>query len=167
MARDQLVFLVICGVAVVVAAVAVVHYFSGGSSKIVATKWQCLNCDREFKMKKFVAPPIECPKCDGQAVRLVYRTCPKCKAKVLASRVQRIGGAGAGGAPGMGGPMGMPPMQAQFWLKQPDGSYGWSDWMSLASPQARQIHDGFKCTECGASLSVQPAQPPPRTSRSR
>lgn len=155
-AKDQLIFIIICAVALAVAGVATIHFFTGGSMKARPSKWQCMasDCGHEFTMKKIVKPPIECSKCGSQAARLNYRTCPECKAEVLVWRM-RIPGNAAGGGAGMG-IMGQA-MEVQYWLKQSDGNYAWSDWMMAGSPQARQIDANLKCTECGASLVAQPA----------
>ena len=168
-AKDQLIFIIVCAVALAVAGVALVRFLGGDSRKVTASNWQCVDCNHEFRMKKIVRPPIECSKCGGQAVRLSHRTCPKCKAQVLVWRI-RVPGNRAGGGPGAApamGMMGLPPMEVQYWLKQSDGNYAWSDWMPAGSPQARQIDANLKCTECGVNMSAPPAAPARRSRRGR
>lgn len=158
-AKDQLIFIIICSVALAVAAVTLVSFFTRGSRSVRPSQWQCVdaNCGHEFTMKKMVAPPVKCPKCGGEAVRLSYRTCPSCGEKVLVCRMQ-ISGQGPGGGP-IGGPPGpgmmgmMQPMNLQYWVKQADGSYAWTPWMLGGSPQAMQMDQSLTCTKCGKSLS--------------
>ena len=153
-AKDQLIFIIICSVALAVAAVTLVHFFTG-SKKVPASQWQCLECGKEFTLKKAFTPPVKCTKCGGEAVRLGYRTCEKCGEKVLAYRIRMSGQAQAPGGPG--GPPGMGPMQPmdmQFRIQQADGSYDWTPWMSSASPQVQQMYANLTCPKCGESLSV-------------
>ena len=51
-------------------------------------QWQCISCNDEFANKSAEMPPIECPKCGGQAARLTYRTCPKCEREALVTRAR-------------------------------------------------------------------------------
>ncbi len=171
-AKDQLIFIIICSVAIAVAVVALVHSFRGG--KTVATKWQCLDCNRELVMKTAETPPIECPKCGGQAVRSNSRMCPECGRENLINRVRlteqgqarrqeiKAGGTRQEGSPGLFGPvatMMMLPMEIQYWHKPADGSYGWTSWMPAGSPAAMQFERSLHCSECGARLTFGPRSP--------
>ena len=152
-AKDQLIFIIICSVALAVAAVTLVK-FVAGDKRTVASEWQCLDCGKEFTTKS-ATPPVKCPACGGEAVRLGYRTCPECGEKVLVYRIRMPetpeGAGGPGGPPGM---MPMQPMDMQFRIENPDGTYGWSDWISGSSPQMQQMYADISCPKCGASLSM-------------
>ena len=154
-AKDQLIFIIICAVAVTVAAIALVHSFTSGS-KVQPSIWQCIDHGHEFKTAAYTSPPVKCSKCGGKVARLVYRVCPACGKKVLSCRVhanaQSGGAAGpAGGPPGMGM---MQPASIQYWVKQEDGSFGWSPWMLAGSPQSQQMERNMICPECGESTSL-------------
>ena len=149
MAKDQLIFIIICAVAVTVATVTLVRSFSPGS-KVRPGAWQCVACDNEFEAA--ASPPPKCPKCGGRAVRLVYRDCRSCGKKVLVCRIHvpeaPEGATGPGGGPpGLG--MMMQPMPMQYWVKQEDGSFAWSSMVMGGSPQAIQLERSLICPECG------------------
>ncbi|NIA07138.1 MAG: hypothetical protein GWP14_05805 [Actinobacteria bacterium] len=152
-AKDQLIFIIICSVALAVAAVTMVRFFTGGS-RVPSSQWQCLDCGKEFTVKKITAQPVKCPKCGGEAARLGYRTCPACGEKVLVLRVrvsgQAPGGGPAGGPPGLGM---MSPMEIQYRVRQEDGTYVWTPWMFAGSPQAQQVDSSLICPKCGERLS--------------
>ena len=149
MAKDQLIFIIICSVALAMAAITLVKLFAG-DQKTVTGEWQCLDCGKEFTVKSVISlPPIKCPACGGEAVRLVYRACPKCSEKVLVYRVRvpetPEGAGGPGGPPG--------PKDVQFRIANPEGTYGWSDWISISGPhQMLQMSADVTCPKCGASL---------------
>ena len=161
MAKDQLIFIIICAVAVTVAAIALIHSFSGGP-KTSPGIWQCVdeNCGHEFKKAAF--PPVKCPKCGGEAVQLIYRDCPACKKKVLYCRVHtEAPPEGAAGPAGVAPELGMMQRKSlQYWVKQPDGTFAWSPWFLAGSPQAMQMESNMVCSKCGASMSNLP--PPAR-----
>ena len=142
-AKDQLIFIIICAVALTVAAVTLVHSFSS-RSKVRPSTWQCVDCGKEFK--KVAQPPVECPKCGGVAERLGYRACGACGKKVLYCRmhIQSPPEGAAGPAGGLPGPRMLPgimqPVSMQYWVKQEDGSFAWSQWMLVSSPQAQQMN---------------------------
>ena len=179
-AKDKLVFIIICSAALLVAAVTLVMFFTGTSRRgIRSTSWQCLKCGDEFTKKTSQYPPIECPTCGGEAVRLVYRECPNCGVKVLCNRVRlseqgqaRLAAileqqAKTDGAPvpqDSGRTPGMMPVfdldtQMQYRVKQADGSYAWTDWVAaMSSPQqAMQLRSSMRCPECDA-LVFAPSQ---------
>ena len=160
-AKDKLVFIIICSAAMAVALVTILSYLLSGPKLGAPGPWQCVDCDYEFSSRTVKLPPIDCPKCDGQAVRLHYRRCPVCKEEVLwyrqrlteqgqadykASGARRQGPAGAGLMGGL-------PMEFQYRVKQPDGSYGWSPWLYALSPEALQIKAGAQCPHCGAYMT--------------
>ncbi len=63
-AKDKLIFIVICSVALTIAAVTLTISFT--SDKPLRTvEWQCISCNYEFASKSAEIPPIECPKCGG------------------------------------------------------------------------------------------------------
>ena len=143
LAKDKLILIIVCVVALSVAAFVLVR-MSSPSAQIPRGSWQCLGCDRSFNMKTTHRPPFLCPECGDEAVRLSYRTCPKCGQKVLVCRLR----------PANRPKTGMfPPMDIQFWLKQDDGSYGWTLWIDASSPQVQEIERGLRCSKCGADLS--------------
>lgn len=157
-ARDKLIFIIICSVAVTVAVVTLaVTQFSGGDGTRSKWQWQCLEHGHEFSSRTKEMSPIECPKCSGDAVKLIYRKCPKCGENTLVSRM-RLTKQGQERReamkteerprPGisMMGPTGLT-MEVQFWYKQEDGSYAWSDWVPMGRRYRGQV-----CLKCGASL---------------
>ena len=159
-AKDQLIFIIICSAAIAVAAVTLVVYLTSGE-QMRTVKWQCISCNHEFASKSAETPPIECQQCGGQAVRLTYRTCPECKKEVLVSRARLTEQGQAkrdasrdqsdGKIPGMGETL---PMEIQFWLKQADDTYKWSEWVPTNSPHLlQQYGTRLQCSECGAGLS--------------
>ena len=163
-AKDQLIFIIICSVALAVAVVALAINFNPPSVR--PSDWQCLECGYEFSSKTREAPPIDCPKCQGQAVRLDRRKCPACGKRVLVSRMcaaetsearGKATKAGHGEAEGVLPRPGLlsPQMLIQYWLKQSDGSYGWSPSMPLVSRQAQQIEFNLQCPECGEPMLKQ------------
>ena len=161
MAKDKLVFIIICAVALALAAVTVVLFFTGGPVKRLDTTWQCLDCNYDFSKKTNELPPIPCPKCGGQAVRVTYRDCPSCGKKVLRLRIRLTEEAQAQreamqkqaettGQPTV--PMMIPPTDVQYWVKQPDGKFGWTAWMLAVSPEAIQTQRDVRCSNCDALL---------------
>lgn len=154
-ARDQLIFIIICSVSLVVAAITLVHFVTGGYSRgPVRNAWQCLNCNYEFSKKVPGFSSIECPKCGGQAVRVVYRKCPKCGAEVLFYRLRPSPQAQdqrAADQPAVS-PMMVQAMEVQYKIKQPDGSLGWTGWMPAGSGEAVQARNAIRCSKCNASL---------------
>ena len=167
-AKDQLIFTIICSAAIAVAVVALVYSLT--RSKVPTTPWQCLDCNYELSMATTEMPPIKCRKCGGQAVRLNYRICPECGKQNLINRVRlteqsqakREEIEAAGGRqeqdrrPSMIGPVAtimMLPKECQYWTKQTDGSYGWTPWISAGSPAAIQCERKPPCSECGAGLT--------------
>ena len=133
--RLGLIFLIICAAALAVAAVAIVRSVSPGT-KLASTGWQCVGCGHQFNNKTTEDAPIECPKCGGQAVRVLYRKCASCGKKVQFARVCLTAQgqaqrdfmkkqAEAQGKTYKRMPMMSPPLDMQFWTKQPDGSFAW------------------------------------------
>ena len=60
---------IMCGAALVGAVAATVGLLSSPKSKLGPGTWQCLDCEDDFTSETTDMPPIECPQCDGQAVR--------------------------------------------------------------------------------------------------
>ena len=169
-AKDKLIFIIICSVALAVAAVTLVRFFTGGSVKHFDITWQCLDCNYEFNKKKDELPPIPCEKCGGQAVRAIYRDCPACGKKVLSFRMRLTEQAQAQReamrkqAEAAGKPISSPlefmmlPMDMQYWVKQPDGNFGWTAWMPARSPEAIQTQRDLRCSNCDALLFPSPSR---------
>ena len=158
-AKDKLIFIIICSVAMAVAAVTLVHFFTGKFTRPPG-EWQCLKCDYEFSKKITDMPPIYCPKCGGPAARLYYRICPKCKKENVESRIRLTAeGEAMVAQHGGPGPGYAPASEIQYRVKQSDGSYAWTEWMPRTSLQAQQIYlYNLVCTKCGANLYGQPAR---------
>ena len=155
MAKDKLIFIIICSVALAVAAVTMVQLFTKGSGRIrTRTSWECLDCGYDFDKKTEEAPPIECVKCGEQAVRRVYRDCSKCGEEVFIYRIRAIGKSTAPPASGQatGPPIMAPPAEVQFEIKQADGSFGWTDWVPSSSQQAAQLRNEVHCQKCDTAL---------------
>ena len=159
--EQKTVFIIICVVAIAIAAVAIGSHFLGGGAGGIGSRdnWQCLKCDHTFFDATLDPSPIECPKCGGDAVKLGYRTCAECKKKILVSRSRLREDAAAayrqrkaqGQAPM---PMEMMawPRDVQWRVQQADGSYGWTEWMPRNSAEDRQVRETIKCPKCGANL---------------
>ena len=169
-AKDKLIFIIICSAALAFAAATLVYSVFKPRTKHFDVTWQCLACNNEFDLKTDEQPPIPCPKCGGQAVRVIYRDCPACGKKVLSFRLrlteqaqaQRKATRKQGGAAGKPGALPFelmrPPMDIQYWVKQPDSSLGWTAWMLGGSPQAMQTQSDLRCSKCGAPLFPSPSR---------
>ena len=167
MAKDKLIFVIICSAALLVAAIAVIHFFRGSSRDHLKTSsWQCLNCKYEFSNTSLSEiGPIECPKCGGEAVSALYRNCPSCGERVALSRL-RLTETGkaqwaamkkrteAAGQRLRVQPGGSPlDVEEQYRVKQADGSYDWTEWISAYSSQLiAELKRNMRCSECGAPL---------------
>ena len=165
MAKDQLIFVIICSAAIAVAVITMVFMFSGGSSgRMGVSQWQCLNtdCGNEFSNDTQGLSPVKCEKCGGQAASVNRRKCPACEENVLVSRMRLAeqGQAQYQNIKESSGQMrAMPvmpgmelPMEIQFWMQQADGSYGWTDWIFAAGPQSGQVSSSLTCPKCNAPL---------------
>ncbi len=164
MAKDKLIFVIICSAAIAIAVVTMAFtLFPGKSgSRIGPSPWQCLDCGHEFSKETIEHSSIECEKCAGQAVIVNRRKCPECGEDVLVSRMRlteqgealyrdRKESSGEMPIMLMGPGMGLP-MESQFWVQQADGSYGWTDWFFAGGPQSRDILSSQECPECSAPL---------------
>ena len=166
MARDKLIFIIICslgiGVAVIVLAV---HLFPRNIVAAQSGRWQCLECDHTFKKETSELPPIECPKCGQDAVGLTYRTCPQCGKKTVVShwslteqgKAEEEATRRQEEETGTQQPRLRPlvaelPIAVQYWAQQTDGSYGWTDWMNKADPMSRMVHAALTCDKCQSPL---------------
>ncbi|MBA7521960.1 hypothetical protein ES705_14072 [subsurface metagenome] len=171
MAKDKLIFIIICSAAIGVAVITMASFLFPRGTAARGERWQCLNCDYEFSKKTSELPPIECPKCGGELVRVTYRKCPSCGAKVMcvrrrlseqgkAKRDAMMKQAESTGQPVAAGAAMMVPMdmETQYPIKQADGSYGWTAWLTavMISPQqAMQLQRNVRCTECDALIFPQ------------
>ncbi len=166
MAKDKLIFIIICSAAIAIAVVTMAFtLFPGRSgSKIRPSQWQCLDCGHEFSKDTREPSPIECEKCAGEAVKVNRRKCPECGEDVLVWRMRLTEQGQAqyqkmkelsGQMPvmlmGPGAAMGLP-MESQLWVQQDDGSYGWTDWFVASGPQMGQAYSFLKCSKCDAPL---------------
>ncbi len=155
-ARNELIFIIICALAVTVAAVTL--FVSLGGKPTRTFTWQCISCNYEFANDSAELPPIECPKCGGQAAWLNYRPCPECQKQVLTSR-SRLTKQGqairdASSKEEMQRRAESLPMEMQFWIKQADGTYKWSGWIPTNLPHLLQQYSiRLRCPECGADMS--------------
>ena len=166
-ARDKLIFIIICSAAIGVAILAMASYlYSRGSANQEKKVWQCLECEYEFTKITTEMPPIDCPKGHpGQAARLGYRECPTCGKKIVLSRVRLTEGGRVqyeamqaqanqtdAAAPGAVSPEMSLPQEIQFRYKKDDGSYAWTEWRSADFRDMRDIFESLTCSECGAKL---------------
>ena len=155
---------IMCAAALVGITAVVLDLFTPDKSQLGSPVWQCLKCNDDFTSKSTDIPPIECPKCGGEAVLLGHRLCPGCDryALLLRKRLTKQGQveyaaikAGRKDRGDDGGPTGilMLPMEAQYWVTQPDGSRAWTGWMITNSPMAMQLRTTAKCSHCEAYLT--------------
>ena len=165
MARDKLVFVIICSAALLMAMVTLVHFFMSTYKTVLPTHtWQCVGCDYEFTKRTAEFPPIKCPKCDRDAVWVVYENCPECGKKNLLyrKRLSEQGKAQRDAAQKQAEQAGEKPpptpvmadMEIQFWVKQADGSYAWTNWINTMAglEYCRQLLNHMRCSQCGALL---------------
>ena len=166
-ARDKLIFIIICSAAISVAIVTLVAYLhSRGTAKQEKKVWQCLECEYEFTKVTKEISPIDCPKGHpGQAVLLGYHKCTDCGKRIPMSHVRLTEGGRAQyeamqahanqtdtPLPEQGAPEMNLPQEIQFRYKQADGSYAWTEWMSADFRDLRQVFATLTCPECGAKL---------------
>ena len=163
MAKDKLIFIVICSAATAVAVVSLMSQFLPHRGAPSLQSWQCLKCEQIFESRTQQLPPIDCPECGGEAVSLRWRKCPACGKKAPMCRVRLTQGGRAqyaqvlanspkgGGVPGPmeRGPMSMLPSEIQYLQKQSDGKFGWSPWLRMESPRTQQFRRNWECPECG------------------
>lgn len=160
-ARDQLIFVIICLAATAVAIIALVIFFMPARTQATSVDWQCLECNYKFNIKT-TGPitAVHCPKCSGQAVAVRYGKCPHCGKHVPMYRCRMSETEQEQGLnmPGVSGPLGMHtqrvPEVIQYWIGQADGSYGWSRWMGTTDPQIGQARADSRCPQCRAKLFV-------------
>jgi len=159
MARDRLIFIIICVVAIAVAGVTMAISLLPARAKIRSVDWQCLECNHEFSTKTSGAmTPVYCPKCSGQTVGVRYGKCPHCGKQVpmYRFRVRQTEQEQGLAVPGVPGPletrMQVVPGEIQYWIRQADGSYGWSRWMGMTDPQISQFRADSRCPQCEAKL---------------
>ena len=166
MAKDKLIFIIICSAAIGVAVVTAVFTLFPGrpGDRIRPSQWQCLDpdCGHEFSKKTKEYSPVECEKCAGPTASVNRLKCPECGENVLVSRTRltergealyrdRKESSGQTPALPMGPGMSLP-MESQFWVQQADGSYGWTDWFFAGGSQSREILSSQKCSKCSAPL---------------
>ena len=158
---DKQVFIIICAVAILVAAITLGKFFLGSGLRLKPVPtWECLECGHKFSHsgQRPPLPPIDCPKGHkGQAVTLGYRVCPDCYAQILYSRmrltkeyaeeVQRLRDQGY--EPSAQETVDWP-REVQFRLLETDDQ--WTDWVLWRSAEAAQIQADMKCPKCGRNL---------------
>ena len=170
MARDQTIFISICSAAILVAAVALVFFVRSQSSTPFVGDWQCLQCGQSFDSKSLLPGPIDCPKCPGEAVKLIDKECPKCGKTSLVSQMRLTQSAqkefanyqashaeelAAGQFPKIVFRL---PMEARYRIALPEGKSSWHEqWLFTGSDQAQQIRADQRCPHCQAPLY--PARP--------
>ena len=158
--RRELIVLIVALVVIVLAGVCITSFFVG--KRGFQGNWQCLDCGYIFSRNTYETPPIECPKCQGQAVQLIYRQCPKCKKENLVWRLRLTEEARALlanlKAQNPDGTVDFEtiahlPNEVQCLIKNSGGKPTWTqEWLSLDSTQSREIRDCLHCTKCGAKL---------------
>ena len=160
LARRQLIVAIVCAVVIVAAGVFITFYMVHGG--VFEGNWQCLRCEHIFSRDTFEPSPIECPKCGGQAVNLIYRKCPRCGKANLVWRLRLTESAQAYLAELRSrSPDGFVsfeviahlPNEVQYRIREPNGTYTWDqDWLSPTSPEAKDIRAGLQCAKCGEQL---------------
>ena len=175
MAKNQLILTIVCAAATALAAVALLTFLMSSGAKPILPTWQCVKCDYEFSFETPVFPPVDCPKCSGQAARVSYQKCPHCgkqvpmyrtrvaehvRDEIMAMKKQleeelKDQDPEAGGAinPLVMRMMMAPPKELQFWVKQDDGQYGWGPWLDNDAPETWQLFETLRCSKCGGQLS--------------
>ena len=140
-AKDKLIFIIICSVALAVAVVVMTFYFKDDPWNPTGG-WLCLECNHQFDKPHTEGQPVYCPECGEEAASLLFHRCPKCDEKNVIGRV-RFPQQGGDAVPGAA-----QTEQAQFRLKE----FGtWTDWMPPWTPVQRANPD-MECTKCGAKL---------------
>ena len=166
MAKDKLTFLIVCSVAIAVAVIAmVISFLPGESSQTGENQWQCEGCDARFELETSELPPIKCPECGGEAVGLSHRFCLTCREDVLVSRwrftaegkarhedLEARGLTGANALPPLAAGLSSP-REVQYWVRQDDGSYMWSEWLNSNGSVARELQVDLTCEKCGQLMS--------------
>lgn len=171
--RNQ-VLIVVCSLVIAGSIGGIITFITSDGPKEYKGEWQCLQCGLTFSRSELGPGPIACPKCSGEAVRLIREDCPKCGKQVIVARVQPTeqGRAmheeieaqrQAGTFRGIYSmAVGQLPYEAQYRIKLSDGQYGWTEqwhpWVSyeLAGlPADAQI----TCEKCGTPLRVDLPQP--------
>ncbi len=123
-------------------------------------KWVCLACEHDFSSSNTKNPPMPCPRCAGEAVKLRFRHCPHCGEKVAWARMRlteesqaqrdrvnkRIAEGDRSAVP-MTGVL-MLPIEAQYPQQQSDGSIGWSPWVPVNAQQAGKALSRSPCPIC-------------------
>ena len=163
-------------IAVCVAALLLVVYVARSTfgNKNYSADWVCLRCRHEFSSPNLKHPPMPCPRCDGEAVKLRFRRCPHCKATVAWARARltaesqkkrdQIHKQIAAGDTSSIGSLGILilPMTAQYPQKQSDGSVDWSPWVHADSPEGRKVLAESPCPRCKVVMPPLGARVAPR-----
>lgn len=160
--EDKQVFIIICSVAIGIAIIAMGWYLFGGRgrSRGDTMTFECLSCNAAVTAENTAEPFAKCPECGKYAARVSRAKCPACEEISLYSRTQltKEGAAGYEAMKAQGGgnvpPMMMMggagfPQDVQYWLKQSDGSYAWSEWVPLGSQKALALQNQYVCPKCG------------------
>ena len=140
----------------VVAAIAIWHGLSPGRYKIdiSSSNWECMACGNTFVKKTKESPPIVCPECKAEeAVEVHSRVCSKCGKTTPVFRMRLIESAREEVKdPTHKMVSFIRPLEAQYWIEQDDGNYGWTDWIQMNSMEATDYRRSQKCPNCGESL---------------
>ena len=122
--------------------------------------WVCLRCEHEYSSSNLKHPPMPCPRCGGEAVKLRFRRCQHCNSKVAWVRMrltkagqqkrgeihQRIADGDMSAIPSFG--VLILPMEAQYPQSQSDGSIDWSPWVLADSHEGQMVLTESPCPRC-------------------
>jgi len=98
---------------------------------------------------KPTGPSVKCPDCGAEAAKMGREFCPKCKKMSIIIRTRLTIESQQAVAETKIQPI--LPRDIQYWVKQSDGSYKWSDWMLKGSDMAQQVWRDLQCPECSTS----------------
>ena len=122
--------------------------------------WVCLRCAHDYSSSNLKHPPMPCPRCGGEAVKLRFRDCPHCDRKVAWVRMRltresrkkrdeihkRVAEGDASAIPSIG--VLVLPMEAQYPQLQGDGTIDWSPWVLASSHEGQEVLAASPCPRC-------------------
>lgn len=145
------------------------------SNKPYRAEWQCLECEHEFASSNLKHPPMPCPRCGGEAIKLLLRTCPHCGEQVAWARTiltkasqkkrdeihKRVAEGDMSAVGGFG--VLVLPMEARYPQLQSDGSIGWSPWVPIGSDEGQKVLAESPCPQCKVVMPpLDPRVKPPK-----
>jgi DNA-directed RNA polymerase subunit RPC12/RpoP len=122
--------------------------------------WVCMRCEHEFSSANLKHPPMPCPRCDGEAAKLLFRHCPHCGEQVAWARTiltkesqkqrdeihKRVAEGDMSAVPSLG--VLMLPMEIQYPQLQDDGGIDWSPWVLANSHEGQKVLVESPCPQC-------------------